>query len=123
MATILVVDDEPDALLVMRIHLERAGHETRLAADGEQALDRLDGVDLVLLDVCMPVMDGWSVLEALLARGSAARVVVVSGRPQPGDLRRAVELGAVAYLPKPFLPDRLLEVIGGILDTEAPEGA
>lgn len=123
MATILLVDDEPDALLVMRIHLERAGHETRLAADGEQALDRLDGVDLVLLDVCMPVMDGWSVLEAVRARGASARVVVVSGRPRPGDLRRALELGAVAYLPKPFLPHRLLEVVGGILDTEAPEGA
>ena len=122
MATILVVDDEPDALLVMRIHLERAGHETRLAADGEQALDRLDGVDLVLLDVCMPVMDGWSVLEAVRRGGGSARVVVVSGRPQPGDLRRALELGAVAYLPKPFLPDRLLEVVDEALGAPPPEG-
>ena len=115
MARILLVDDEPDALLVMRIHLERAGHETVLAADGEQALERLDGVDLVVLDVCMPVMDGWSVLEAVRARGHGPPVVVASGRPQPGDLRRALDLGAADYLRKPFLPDRLVEVVNSTL--------
>ena len=123
MARILVVDDEPDALLVMRIHLDRAGHETVLAADGEQALERLDGVDLVLLDIRMPVMDGWGVLEAVRARVGGPRVVVVSGRPSPGDLRRALELGAAEYVAKPFLPHQLLEVVDRVLTPGADAGA
>jgi DNA-binding response OmpR family regulator len=118
MARILVVDDEPDILLLVRIHLNAAGHETVLAADGERALEQLGrgSVDLVLLDVCMPVMDGWSVLEAINARDQrSTRVVVMSGRPAPGDLRRAFELGAADYVRKPFLPEQLLEAVEAVL--------
>jgi DNA-binding response OmpR family regulator len=122
MARILVVDDEPDILLFVRIYLSAAGHETVLAADGEQALQRLEqgNVDLVLLDVCMPVMDGWSVLESI--RGST-RVVVISGRPAPGDLRRAFELGAADYVRKPFLPEQLLEAVTAALARSEAEHA
>jgi CheY-like chemotaxis protein len=121
MARILVVDDEPDVLLFVRIYLTAAGHETVLAADGEQALERLqeEAIDLVLLDVCMPVMDGWTVLESI--RGST-RVVVISGRPAPGDLRRAFQLGAAGYVRKPFLPEQLLDAVSRALSqTEEPE--
>ena len=122
MARILVVDDEPDILLFLRIHLTAAGHETVLAADGEQALERLhqDHFDLVLLDVCMPIMDGWSVLEAI---HESTRVVVVSGRPAPGDLRRAFELGAADYVRKPFLPERVLEAVSAALARDEEEHA
>ncbi len=114
MARILVVDDEPDILLLLRIHLTAAGHETVLAADGEQALERLqrEPFDLVLLDVCMPIMDGWSVLEAIR---EPTRAVVMSGGPAPGELRRAFELGAADYVRKPFLPERLLEAVNSAL--------
>ena len=115
MARILVVDDEPDVLLTMRIELERVGHETVLAADGEQALERLAGIDVVVLDVTMPVMDGWSFLGALRHGSSTARVVVISGRGGAADARRAVELGAVEYLPKPFLPAQLVAAVEGAL--------
>ncbi len=122
MARILVVDDEPDILLFLRIHLTAAGHETVLAADGEQALERLEqeSLDLVLLDVCMPVMDGWSVLESI--RGPT-RVVVISGRPAPGDLRRAFELGAADYVRKPFLPEELVEAVTAALARSDEEHA
>ena len=126
MARILVVDDEPDVLLFARIYLEAAGHQTILAADGERALEHLDAdpVDLVLLDVCMPVMDGWTVLEAIDARSAgAARVVVISGRPAPGDLRRAFELGAADYVRKPFDPDQLLEAVNTVLSRSDEEHA
>jgi DNA-binding response OmpR family regulator len=125
-ARILVVDDEPDVLLFVRIYLEAAGHQTVLAADGERALELLDAdpIDLVLLDVCMPVMDGWSVLEAINARrAGAARVVVISGRPAPGDLRRAFELGAADYMRKPFDPDQLLEGVNAVLSRTDEEHA
>lgn len=121
MARILVVDDEPDMLLVVRMVLDRAGYSTVLAADGEQALERLGGVDLVLLDVGMPVMDGWSVLAAARARALPVRVVVVSGRRAPGDVRRAFDLGAVDYLRKPFPPDRLLVTVAGALERTVEE--
>lgn len=113
MARILVVDDQPDILLLMRVLLEPAGHETLLAADSERALERLDAesVDLVLLDVFMPVRDGWSVLRAIQAKEKPARVVIVSSRAAPEDLQRAFDLGAVGYLPKPFLPDQLLAAV------------
>ena len=126
MARILVVDDEPDILLFVRICLTGAGHETVLAADGERALEQLqrESVDLVLLDVCMPVMDGWSVLEAIYARDDeSTRVVVMSGRPAPGDLRRAFELGAADYVRKPFLPQQLLDAVHTVLGrTEEEHG-
>lgn len=122
MARVLVVDDEPDVLLIVRIYLEAAGHETQLAADGERALERLaaEPVDLVLLDVCMPVMDGWSVLEAIRARGGGTPVVVISGRPAEGDLRRAFDLGAADYLEKPFGPEELVAVVEGALGRSDP---
>ena len=126
MARILVVDDEPDILLFVRICLNAAGHKTVLAADGERALEQLqrESVDLVLLDVCMPVMDGWSVLEAINARDDqSTRVVVMSGRPAPGDLRRAFELGAADYVRKPFLPQQLLDAVNTVLGrTEEEHG-
>lgn len=114
-----MVDDEPDVLLVMRMQLERAGHTTALAADGEQALERLDDAELVLLDVSMPIMDGWSVLEAVRARAEPMPVVVMSGRGRSEDIRRAFELGAADYLTKPFLPDRLLAVVDAVLSRRA----
>ena len=113
MARILVVDDEPDVLLLTRVVLEGVGHETLLAADGERALERLvDGrVDLVLLDVCMPVRDGWSVLRSLRAGARPVPVIIVSGRAKPGDVDLARSLGAVDYVAKPYDPDGLTAAV------------
>lgn len=113
MARILVIDDEPDILLLLRMVLEEEGHDSLLAADGESAVARLEreAVDLVLLDVCMPVMDGWQVLENIRARSAPPPVIVISGRSLPGDHRRAKELGAVDYVRKPFDPIELLATI------------
>jgi CheY-like chemotaxis protein len=118
-ARILVIDDEPDVLLLLRMVLEDEGHDTLLAADGESALERLEGgaVDLVLLDVCMPVMDGWQVLETIQGRSTPPPVVIISGRSLPGDLDRAAELGALDYVAKPFDPAELLARVEAALKT------
>src|SRR5438132_101328 len=81
-AKILIVDDEPDILLLLRIDLEAEGYETLLAADGDTALRRIadERPDLVLLDVMMPVIDGWGVLQRLHDMGHPTRVVVVSAK-------------------------------------------
>ena len=111
MARILVVDDEPDILLLLRMNLEAEGHEVLLAADGEMALARIaeHRPDLVLLDVMMPLRDGWGVLEAIDGEGRA--VVMVSAKADPRDAQRALELGALDYLTKPFDLDKLLAVV------------
>jgi CheY-like chemotaxis protein len=117
MARILVVDDEPDVLLRTRMVLESAGHETFLAADAERALERLavDGIDLVVLDVCMPIRDGWSVLRAAQAGPLPVPVVILSGRAEAGHIEYARSLGAVAYVPKPYAPADLTAAVVGAL--------
>lgn len=111
MGRILVVDDEPDILLLLRMNLEAEGHDVLLAADGEMALARMaeHKPDLVLLDVMMPLLDGWGVLQAIEGEGRA--VVMVSAKADPRDARKALELGALDYLTKPFDLDRLLLVV------------
>ena len=78
MANVLVVDDEPDILLLHRLNLEAAGHTVVLAADGMTALDRIaeSNPDCVVLDVMMPVLDGWGVLERLRAVEGSPPVLV-----------------------------------------------
>ena len=115
MARILVVDDEPDILLLLRMNLEAEGHEVLLAADGEMALARMaeHKPDLVLLDVMMPLLDGWGVLREI--DGTGRSVVMVSAKADPRDARRALELGALDYVTKPFDLDRLLAVVDRLL--------
>jgi DNA-binding response OmpR family regulator len=116
MPKVLIVDDEPDILLMLRINLE---------ADGETALRRIDdeGPDVVLLDVMMPVMDGWSVLDALSSRADAPRVIVLSAKTATRDVRRALDLGAAEYLTKPFEPEGLLSTVARILRSTDEEVA
>jgi DNA-binding response OmpR family regulator len=113
MSKVLIVDDEPDVLLLLRVNLEAAGYDTVLAADGETALSRIeDGTpDVVLLDIMMPVMDGWGVLRALAGRDGAPRVVVVSAKSSDRDVVRALTSGAIDYVTKPFDPDELVDVV------------
>ena len=113
MARILVVDDEPDILLLHRLNLEAAGHEVLLAADGMKALERIDAdqPDCVVLDVMMPVLDGWGVLEALQGRVGAPPVLVVSAKSSPADVEHAMSIGARGYLAKPFNAQMLLDQV------------
>jgi DNA-binding response OmpR family regulator len=117
MARILVVDDEPDILLLHRLNLEGAGHEVLLAADGMKALERIgrDAPDCVVLDVMMPVLDGWGVLEALQQRSDAPPVLVVSAKSAPADVEHALSMGAKAYLAKPFNAQTLLDEVGALI--------
>ena len=117
MARVLIVDDEPDILLMLRVNLEADGYDTALAADGESALQRIgeEAFDLVLLDVMMPVMDGWGVLDRLAIEAEAPLVIVVSAKSSRRDMARALEMGAVAYVTKPFSPLDLSEVVARVL--------
>lgn len=110
---VLIVDDEPDILLLLRLNLEADGHEVLLAADGERALERIttDDPDFVLLDVRMPVLDGWGVLDALRDRDDAPPVIAMSGKADGGDVAQAIELGACGFVTKPFDPDDVVRAV------------
>lgn len=110
---VLIVEDDPDLLVVLRVNLVSAGIEPILAGDGHTAIARIEAErpDAVLLDVMLPGVDGWQVLEQLQARGNRVPVVVCSAKKNPDDMARAEELGAVAYLVKPFDIDRLLDAV------------
>jgi len=118
-ARVLIVDDEPDVLLLLRIELEAEGYETLLAADGETALRRIaeERPDVVLLDVMMPVVDGWGVLKGLAAHGSTTRVIVLSAKANDSDVAHALDLGAHEYVTKPFEPAALLVTVAHVLQS------
>jgi len=115
---ILAVDDDPDLLLLLRSALQGDGHQTLVAADGRVALDLIgeEEPDLILLDLMMPVLDGWDVLRSLSTRPSPPRVIVLSAKAADEDIARAYELGAADYVVKPFDPARLLGTVRQVLD-------
>jgi two-component system, OmpR family, alkaline phosphatase synthesis response regulator PhoP len=116
--SVLVVDDEPQVVWVLEFSLQGEGYETFTAHDGFEALDQIERhhPDLMVLDVMMPRMDGWSVLEAVgkLPAESRPRVVMVTALASSIDQARAKQLGAAAYVPKPFDMDQLVGVLQGL---------
>ncbi len=110
---VLVVDDEPDVLLMLRTGLEAYGFRTALAGDGDTALQRIREQDpeVVLLDLMMPMVDGWAVLEALAERPRRPGVIIVSAKTRSADMARAYRMGADAYVTKPFNFDQLTAAI------------
>jgi DNA-binding response OmpR family regulator len=115
---ILVVDDEPQVVWMLQFSLEAEGYQTLSARDGRAALDevREHHPSVVLLDIMMPVMDGWAFLEELqaLPAEERPRVIVVSARSSLRDRAKAAELGADAFVAKPFNVDDLLVVLHDI---------
>jgi len=103
---VLVVDDEDDVRSFVRLVLETSGYEVICASDGLEGLQAIDAErpDLVILDLMMPVMDGWQVLDEI-GHQHPPVIVVLSAA---GDPERAREKGAAASLSKPFrLPELL----------------
>ena len=113
--SVLIVDDEPQVVWMLQFSLEAEGYRTFSARDGRGALDeiRAQRPDVVLLDIMMPIMDGWSVLEEMrdLPERDRPRVIVLSARSSARDRAKAEELGADRFLAKPFNMDDLLAVL------------
>lgn len=109
---ILVVDDERDVQALVSMVLERQGYEVEAASDGREALEKIGRhrPDLIVLDLMMPEIDGWGVLERLRAQqGPPPRVVLLSAYAHdPNTRQRGLDAGACACLGKPF---RLPELI------------
>ena len=121
---ILVVDDSAQIRKVVRKLLEGAGHEVIEAADGRECLQRLYETkpDLVLLDVSMPDMDGWTALERIREM-TFVPVLMVTARDRPPERVRGLKGGADDYILKPFEPDELLARIDAVLRRAAATAA
>lgn len=124
---VLVVDDEPDVLLLCRVNLEFEGYQVSTAPDGEAGLEACRELrpDVVLLDVMMPKMDGWQVLEAIKADEELQQipVVMLTAKVQDEDQIRGWSAGAAEYITKPFSPLSLSQVIGDVIANDPEEEA
>lgn len=117
---VLVIDDEPDVLLLCRVNLEFAGHEVLEAGDGERGLELATSVrpDLIVLDVMLPSRDGLDVLEELGTnpRTSDVPVVLLTAKAQEDDRMRGWQAGAADYVTKPFSPALLTQAVQSVLE-------
>ena len=121
---ILVVDDERAVRESLRRALELEGYDVDLAADGEEALARLDGdgdVDAVVLDVLMPRVNGLEVCRRLRATGNRVPVLMLTARDQVEDRVEGLDAGADDYVVKPFALEELLARVRALLRRSAPE--
>jgi two-component system, OmpR family, alkaline phosphatase synthesis response regulator PhoP len=109
MRVVLVVDDEPKIVQVVRDYLERAGYGVRVAHDGKSALAlaRSERPEMILLDLGLPEMDGLDVTRAL-RRFSNAPIIMLTARGEETDKLIGLELGADDYVTKPFSPKELV---------------
>ena len=119
MGRVLVVDDEPDVLLLCRLNLQQRGHELLEAAGGSQALElaRERHPDVIVLDLMMPGINGYDVLEALQGDDATSDipVLVLTAKSLRADRERSHGLGASAFLTKPFMPSELCEMVDSLL--------
>lgn len=101
---VLVVDDQPDVVDVIRKGLELSGHQVDAAGTGEEGLERASAhsYDAIILDVVLPGMDGFEVARRLRDRGVTTPIVMLTSRDEETDIVQGLSEGADAYLPKPF---------------------
>lgn len=119
---ILVVNDDPSVLGDLKSHLEEAGYEVLLAADGAAGLQLASSAapDLVLLDVDMPYWNGYGLFQRLKADPATRQIPLVFLTADEQLEARTLQLGANACLRKPLKPDRLLAVVGLLTSSAKP---
>jgi len=128
---ILITDDDPTIIELLQVNLEMEGYDVVSAANGYEAVEKAasESPDLVILDIMMPKMDGWTARAELLKSPKTAHlpVIFLSARAQQADLRKGYEAGVAEYITKPFEPVELLSIIEHVLDgtynrSESPPG-
>ncbi|MCZ7646979.1 MAG: response regulator transcription factor [Planctomycetota bacterium] len=122
---VLVVDDEPDVRQAVRRLLERTGHQVYPAANGREALEMLRSLtwcELIVLDLMMPVLDGYETLERLREGGfERIPVILLTAKFSPLEIARGHDAGANLFVRKPFKPIALLNAVSYLLCETAQE--
>ena len=114
--SVLIVEDDPNIRELLQLYLEKDGYAVTLAADGGQGMEKFRSIkpDLVLLDVMMPVMDGWAVCKAIRAEGNTP-VIMLTAKGETDDKVMGLKAGADDYITKPFEMKELLARIEAVL--------
>ena len=114
--SVLIVEDDPNIRELLQMYLEKDGYAVTLASDGGQGLEKFRAIqpDLVLLDVMMPVMDGWAVCKAI-RQESSTPVIMLTAKGETDDKVTGLKAGADDYVTKPFEMKELLARIEAVL--------
>ena len=116
---ILIVDDEPNIVISLEFLMQQAGYEVAIARDGEQALAQMASFqpDLVLLDVMLPLRNGFEVCQKIRENGDWQRVklVMLSAKGRDLEVSKGLALGADAYVTKPFSTKELIAQVKNLL--------
>jgi DNA-binding response OmpR family regulator len=119
MAKVLIVDDEPNIVTSLEFLMRRSGHEIRVAADGDQALEEAERFqpDLVLLDVMLPRRDGFEVCQRLRASGRGGlKIVMLTAKGRETEMAKGMAMGADTYVTKPFSTRELVDQVTRLLE-------
>lgn len=117
-ARILVVEDDPQNLYLVKFLLERAGYEVSVASDGVQAVEvaRQDAPDLILMDMLLPRMDGWAATRALKTEHHlTVPIIALTAYSMKGDREAILQAGCDGYISKPIDPETFVEQVEAYL--------
>lgn len=116
---ILIVDDEPNIVLSLEFLMQQSGYDVAVARDGAEALERMQSFqpDLVLLDVMMPVLNGFEVCQKIRENTAwnAVKIVMLSAKGRESEVSKGLALGADAYVTKPFSTKELVQRVAGMM--------
>ena len=115
---VLIVDDEPNIVVSLQFLMKKAGFDTAVAGDGDEALTEVERFrpDLVLLDVMMPRRDGYEVCQQLRDSGwTDLKIVMLTAKGRESEVTKGLALGADAYVTKPFSTSELVDTVTRLL--------
>jgi two-component system, OmpR family, alkaline phosphatase synthesis response regulator PhoP len=120
MKKILIVDDEPNIIMTLEYTFKKQNYEVFIARDGQEAIDILENEipDAIILDVMMPNIDGYATLKHIKSKASlnACKVMFLSAKNKEEDVKKGLEMGADAYMTKPFSLKKMTEKINELLE-------
>lgn len=123
---ILIVEDEPRIAAFIEKGFQKHGYQTTVVINGEEAIQIVQQkhFDLMLLDLGLPIKDGWSVLRELrqMPQQDVPEVIILTARADDSDRNASLQLGAKDYLTKPFRFNDLLHRVSGVLKAQLPVG-
>ena len=123
MKKILLVDDEPNIIMSLEYTFKKQNFEVFIARDGQEALDILknEQPDLIILDIMMPKVDGYATIESVKKNEKLAncKVIFLSAKNKESDIEKGMQLGADAYMTKPFSIKKLVDQVNELLATSS----
>lgn len=119
MKKILIVDDEPNIVMSLEYTFKKSNYEVFIARDGQEALELLKATypDVIILDVMMPLVDGYATLEQIRkdVNLTHTKVMFLSAKNKESDIEKGMALGADAYLTKPFSIKKVVDQVSDLL--------